>query len=33
MNLLEKGVVLKYSVGKGILQLCRTLVIEKGDMP
>ena len=32
LNLLEEEAVLKYSGGKGILQLCRTLVIEKGAM-
>jgi len=33
LNLLEEEAVLKCSRGKGILQLYRMLVIEKGDMP
>jgi hypothetical protein len=33
LNLLEEEVVLKCSGGKGILQLCRKPVIEKGVMP
>jgi hypothetical protein len=33
LNLLEEEAVLECSKEKGIFQLCRKLVLEKGDMP
>ena len=33
LNLLEEEAVLECSEEKRIFQLCRTLVIEEGDMP